>query len=140
MHLSNQSNRDWGSVYLSEEFDPVDGANRVQALSRGHCLVYAWLRDESGAMAAGTASFSQGWAGPYNMHTVARLSGRGRASTLIAALSKLALKRNTQRCFYKLKKATQGPFGSITAWASRPPGVTTTGANPLRRQPNELRN
>ena len=121
-HLSDQPTRDWSSVYLSEEFGPVDGANRVQALSRGQCLVYAWLIHESGAIAAGTASFRQGWASLHGMHTVARVSGRGHASTLMAALGAVALEINIQRCFLQVEednaRATQfyRRFGFRTAW------------------------
>ena len=61
VQLTQQASQVWKSAYLSAGFDPVDGANRIQALSRSTCLVYAHISDASGAVAAGTASLSQGW-------------------------------------------------------------------------------
>lgn len=122
LHLSAQPAPEWGSVYLSEDFDPADGANRVRALSRSKCLIYAWLCDASGPIAAGTASFSHGWASLHGLRTMARVRGEGCASTLIAALGKEALKRNIQRCFLQVEEDNAAAIrlysrsGFRTAW------------------------
>jgi ribosomal protein S18 acetylase RimI-like enzyme len=101
--LSTQATDAWISVYLSGDFDPVDGANRVRALSRSQCLVYASLENASGTVAAGAAAFSQGWASLHGMRTIARERGKGYASALIAALGQEALARNLERCFLQVE-------------------------------------
>ena len=122
VQLSPQPTEAWTSVYISGDFDPVDGANRVRALSRSQCLVYASLSNATGAIAAGTAAFSQGWASLHGMRTVARERGKGCASALIAALGQEALERNVERCFLQVE-AGNAPairlyrsLGFQTAW------------------------
>jgi GNAT superfamily N-acetyltransferase len=89
---------------LSEDFDVVDGANRVRALSRSKCLVYASLSNASGSIAAGTAAFSHGWVSLHGMRTVARERGRGHATALIAALGQEARSRKMERCFLQVEE------------------------------------
>jgi ribosomal protein S18 acetylase RimI-like enzyme len=120
--LSTQPTQAWTSVYLSEDFDPEDGANRVRALCRSQCLVYASLSDASGPIAAGTASFSQGWASLHGLRTVARARGQGCASALIAALGQEARKRQVERCFLQVEEGNRPALrlyrslGFQTAW------------------------
>lgn len=120
--LRTQPTQAWTSVYLSEDFDPVDGANRVRALSRGQGLVYASLSDASGPIAAGTASFSQGWASLHGLRTVARARGQGCARALIAALGQQARDRKVERCFLQVEEGNTPALrlyrslGFQTAW------------------------
>jgi N-acetylglutamate synthase len=122
VQLSAQPTAAWTSVYLSEDFDPVDGANRVRALSRSHSLVYASISDASGPIAAGTASFSQGWASLHGLRTVARERSKGRARALIAALRQEAESRNLERCFLQVEEENKPAIrlyrslGFRTAW------------------------
>lgn len=102
--LSPYPTEAWESVYLSEDFDVVDGANRVRALSRSKCLVYASLSNTSGTIAAGTAAFSHGWVSLHGMRTVARERGKGHASALIAALGQEAQTRKMERCFLQVEE------------------------------------
>ena len=122
VQVSVQPTGAWTSVYLSADFDPVDGANRVRALSRGQCLVYASLSDGAGSIAAGAASFSQGWASLHGLRTVASARGKGCASALIAALGQEARERKVERCFLQVE-AGNAPairlyrsLGFQTAW------------------------
>ncbi|RFO98265.1 GNAT family N-acetyltransferase [Rhodoferax lacus] len=101
--LSTNPTEAWESVYLSEDFDVVDGANRVRALSRSKCLVYASLSNASGTIAAGTAAFSHGWVSLHGMRTVARERGKGHATALIAALGQEAQTRKMERCFLQVE-------------------------------------
>lgn len=103
LQLTTHPTETWASVYLSGDFDPVDGANRVRALSRSQCLVFASLSDASGAIAAGTAAFSRSWVSLHGMRTLARERGKGCASALIAALGQEALSRNVNRCFLQVE-------------------------------------
>lgn len=123
VQLSTQPTDAWASVYLSGDFDPVDGANRVRALSRSQCLVYACLVDDAGsAIAAGTAAFSQGWASLHGMRTVTHARGKGCASALIAALGQVAKERNVERCFLQVEEGNAPAIslyrslGFQTAW------------------------
>jgi ribosomal protein S18 acetylase RimI-like enzyme len=122
IQLSAQATQAWASVYLSSDFDPQDGANRVRALSRSQHLVFACLSDATGAIAAGTAAFSQGWASLHGLRTVARERGKGCARSLIAALGQEAQARNVKRCFLQVE-ANNAPaiklyrsLGFQTAW------------------------
>ena len=122
VQLSTQPTEAWTSVYTSEDFDPVDGANRVRALSCGQCLLYASLSDASGAIAAGAASFSQGWVSLHGLRTVARARGQGHASALIAALGRVALTKKAERCFLQVEEGNATAIrlyrslGFQTAW------------------------
>lgn len=101
--LSTTPTEAWQSVYLAADFDPVDGANRIRALSRSQCLVYASLANASGIVAAGTAAFGQGWVSLHGMRTLARERGKGYASALIAAFGQEALARKLERCFLQVE-------------------------------------
>ena len=103
VHCAGQSSAGWQSVYMSADFDPVDGANRVRALSRSNHLVYAWLEDATGAIAAGTAAFSHGWASLHGLRTVVRERGKGCARDLIAALGQFAREKEIERCFLQVE-------------------------------------
>jgi ribosomal protein S18 acetylase RimI-like enzyme len=122
VQLSLQPTKAWASVYTSGDFDPVDGANRVRALSRGKCLVYASLSDASGEIAAGTASFSQGWASLHGLRTVAHARGKGCASAVIAALGHESRKKKVERCFLQVEEGNAPAInlyrslGFQTAW------------------------
>jgi GNAT superfamily N-acetyltransferase len=104
VQLSKTPTEAWQSVYHSSDFDPLDGANRVRALSRSQCLVYASLSDASGVVAAGTAAFSKGWASLHGMRTMARGRGQGFATAIIAALGQEALARSIDRCFLQVEE------------------------------------
>ena len=122
VQLSGEPTQAWQSVYLSADFDPVDGANRIRALSRSQCLVYASLANASGAIAAGTAAFSQGWVSLHGMRTIAQERGKGCASALIAAFGQEALARNLERCFLQVEDGNTAAIrlyrslGFQTAW------------------------
>lgn len=96
----------WKSVYVAPGFDPVDGAHRVQALSRSTHVVYAHACDDSGApVAAGTASLSHGWAGLHGMRTVPAARQRGLAQYIIAGLAATAQQRGFERVFLQVEES-----------------------------------
>ena len=68
--VDTHPNARWASVYTAPGFDSVDGAHRVKALSRSAHVVYAAVHSDDQALAAGTASFSRGWASIHGMRTV----------------------------------------------------------------------
>ena len=108
VHLSNHPTEEWRSVYLASEFDAVDGANRVKALSRSKSLVYAWAVDATGPVAAGTASFSHGWASLHGLRTLSSARRKGLASALICALGEQAQKRDLHRFFLQVEEGNAG--------------------------------
>lgn len=127
LHISKLATDHWKSVYLSPEFDPVDGANRVLALSRSSSMVYASLCNASDsvcsdALAAGTASFSHGWASLHGLRTLERARRKGYARALIAALGKEAAARGLDRCFLQVEEGNTPAIdlyrqiGFQTAW------------------------
>ncbi len=115
-------NATWASVYTAPGFDPVDGAHRVQALSRGAHGVFASVQSGALPLAAGTASLSQGWASVHGMRTVANARGRGLASQVLVSLADAAAARGFERIFLQVEeenaaaRALYSRAGFSTAW------------------------
>ena len=113
---------DWSTVYTAEGFDPVDGAHRVQALSRSPHVVYAHVRESGQSLAAGTAALSQGWASIHGMRTVPHCRGRGLAARTLAGLADTALAHGTERVFLQVEEGNAAALalyrraGFTTAW------------------------
>ncbi len=112
----------WSAIYLSEGFDPVDGAHRIQALSRSRHLVYASVQEAGLPVAAGTASLSQGWASIHGMRTAANSRGRGLAARVLAGLADAAAQQGLERVFLQVEEgnrsalALYGRAGFATVW------------------------
>lgn len=112
----------WSAVYLAEGFDPVDGAHRIQALSRGRHVVYASVLEAGQPVAAGTASLSQGWASIHGMRTVPAQRGRGLAARILGGLADTAIQRGLERVFLQVEEGNTAALalyaraGFTTAW------------------------
>ncbi|RYY49334.1 MAG: GNAT family N-acetyltransferase, partial [Comamonadaceae bacterium] len=114
----------WASVFLGEGFDPVDGASRVQALSRAAGTLFASVRDEvdGGTLAAGAMAFGHGWASVHGMRTAQSARGRGLAGQVLAGLARAALDRGIARVFLQVETGNPGAIslyrraGFQTAW------------------------
>jgi GNAT superfamily N-acetyltransferase len=84
--------------------------------------MYAHLIDDSGPIAAGTASLSQGWLGLHGFRTVARMRRKGCARALIAELGRVALSKSIERCFLQVEEENAPAIqlytnlGFQTAW------------------------
>jgi ribosomal protein S18 acetylase RimI-like enzyme len=120
--LSASPSTPWASVYTAEGFDPVDGAHRVQLLSRSRHVVYAHVSEGGQALAAGTGSFSQGWLSIHGMRTAPGARGRGLASRILAGLAAHAAAQGVHRVFLQVEDdnlVAQGLYrkaGFGTAW------------------------
>lgn len=120
--LSATPSTAWASVYTAEGFDTVDGANRVQLLSRSRHGVYACVSEGGQALAAGTGSISQGWLSIHGMRTAPGAQGRGLASRILAGLAAHAAAQGVQRVFLQVEDdnvVAQGLYrkaGFATAW------------------------
>lgn len=120
--VSNRPEPAWASVYLSEGFDPVDGAHRIQALSRSKHMVYACVEEDGLAVAAGTAAFSQGWCSIHGMRTLAARRGRGLAARILAGLADTASEHKLERVFLQVEEGNSAALalysraGFETAW------------------------
>jgi len=112
----------WASVYTADGFDPVDGANRVQLLSRSRHMVYAHASEGGQALAAGTGSISRGWLSMHGMRTVPSARGQGLASRILAGLAAHAAAQGVHRVFLQVEDdnpVAQGLYrkaGFSTAW------------------------
>ena len=112
----------WAAVYLAEGFDPVDGAHRIQALSRSPHVVYACVEESGQAVAAGTASLSQGWASIHGMRTLPQARKRGLAARVLAGLADAAQTRQLERVFLQVEESNTAALalyaraGFTTAW------------------------
>ncbi len=112
----------WAAVYTAPGFDAVDGAHRVQALSRSAHVVYATVHHKDQALAAGTASISRGWASIHGMRTAPAARGRGLASQILRGLAAVAAQRGLERVFLQVEEgniaalALYARAGFQTAW------------------------
>jgi ribosomal protein S18 acetylase RimI-like enzyme len=112
----------WAAVYTAPGFDPVDGQHRVQALSRGQHSVYASLVQDTQALCAGTAVYSQGWASMHGLRTVVGARGQGLAAQLMACLAHEALRRGLTETFLQVEEDNPAALalyrraGFVTAW------------------------
>ena len=119
---STTPSKEWASVYTANGFDPVDGANRVQLLSRSRHVVYACVSEGGQALAAGTGSISQGWLSIHGMRTAPGAQGRGLASRILAGLAAHAAAQGVERVFLQVEDdnvVAQGLYrkaGFGTAW------------------------
>jgi ribosomal protein S18 acetylase RimI-like enzyme len=122
VHQDEKPSAGWESVYLADDFDPIDGANRLKALSRSRFLQYGWIEDSSGAVAAGTASFCHGWMSLHGLRSLKRVRGQGAAFALIQAFGKQARLRNLEKCFLQVEEgnanaiALYSRLGFQTTW------------------------
>lgn len=120
--VSDKPTAHWSSVYLAEGFDPVDGAHRIQALSRSRHVVYASVEESGQAIAAGTAAMSHGWASVHGMRTVPQHRGRGLAVQILAGLADTATAQGLERVFLQVEEANSAALalyrraGFVTAW------------------------
>lgn len=120
--ISEKPTEAWKSVYLSEGFDPVDGLNRVNALSRSQCVQYACIERDGRAIAAGTASISHGWVGLHGMRTLPEARGQGLATLIIKAFASAALQSGQSGLYLQVEEknmvATRlyESLGFRTAW------------------------
>ena len=89
--VSPQPSDAWSQVYLGEGFDPVDGASRVQALSRATGSLYARSMDAQSqpaqVVATGVGSYGHGWLGIHGMRTLPSHRKHGHASRILRALA-----------------------------------------------------
>lgn len=102
--VDNHPSTRWAAAYTAPGFDPVDGANRVQALSRSPYVVYATVSRDDQPLAAGTASLSHGWASIHGMRTVLAARGQGFASQILRGLAEAAAQRGLERVFLQVEE------------------------------------
>ncbi len=112
----------WAAPFLTAGFDPVDGANRIQALRRAQNAVYATVCEGDQTLACGTAAFGFGWASIHGMRTVAQRRGQGLAARVLAGLADAALARGLERVFLQVEAENTAALslyrraGFVTAW------------------------
>jgi len=120
--LSGNPTASWQVVYMAAEFDVIDGANRVRALSRSTCATYAWIEDAQKPIAAATAAISHGWLSLHGLRTRARAQNLGCASALINCLRNYAKTQGIQNCFLQVEEENApairlyNRLGFETAW------------------------
>ncbi|HEY3947586.1 GNAT family N-acetyltransferase [Phenylobacterium sp.] len=87
----------WGAVFLGEGFDPVDGAHRVEVLTRSPAAIYGAAGEGEAIQAVGVMSFGARWAGIHGMRTARAHRGKGHASAILAAFGREAAARGYDR-------------------------------------------
>ena len=123
--LASTPDEAWAAVFVGEGFDPVDGASRVAILSRAPRALFASLREDGVTVAAGMASFSQGWASVHGMRTAQAHRGRGLAGRVLAAFAQAAASDGCARMFLQVQAdntaalALYGRSGFTSVWAYR---------------------
>jgi N-acetylglutamate synthase len=116
----------WSQVYLGEGFDPVDGASRVQALSRASGSLYAHSVDPRSnpapVVATGVGSYGHGWLGIHGMRTLVTHRKQGHASRILRALAMQAEARGMQSAYLQVEDGNQSALrlyeslGFSVAW------------------------
>ncbi len=94
----------WAGVFLGQGFDPVDGASRVNALTRGQDAIYAQVRDSGRTVAVGVAAFGFGWMSIHGMRTEISRRGEGLAGRILAALAGAGQARGIERAFLQVEE------------------------------------
>lgn len=114
---------EWAALFLAEGFDPIDGANRVKALSRARDSVFASVRDKGKTVAAGAGAFSHGWSSVHGMRTDQAFRGRGLAGRVLAGIAAVAAQRDIERVFLQVEDVNTSALalyrraGFETAWS-----------------------
>ena len=122
VRMNDTPTTEWETVYLAADFDTLDGANRVKALSRSECVTYAWIEDKEETIAAATAAMSQGWMSLHGLRTVKRAQRQGCAQALIDGLVSYARSKHMVKCFLQVEEgnmtavALYRRLGFQTAW------------------------
>jgi hypothetical protein len=138
LHISKLATDHWKSVYLSPEFDPVDGASRVLALSRStsmcmpvcamHLTASAVARWPLAPLHSATAGPACMDCAPLNAHDAKAM----RVRSLLHWVRK-PLREGLTGVFYRSRRATHQPLICTARSGFKPPGVTTIGVkNPLQ--------
>lgn len=115
----------WAALFLGDGFDPIDGANRVRALSRAPDSRYASVREGRRTLACGTIAFAHGWASVHGMRTDAAHRGQGLAGRVLAGIAQAALAEGIDRVFLQVEEhnpaahALYRRAGFETAWRYR---------------------
>lgn len=103
VEIADQPDAAWAAVFLGEGFDPVDGAGRVAALSRAPGSIFASVRENGRAIAAGAGAFAHGWASVHGMRTELARRGEGLAARVLSGLAAIALARGMARIFLQVE-------------------------------------
>jgi len=98
----------WGRVFLSEGFDPVDGAHRVAALSRSPDARYGRVRAGDETVAVGVGAYAEDWVSFHGMRTEKSHRGRGHAGRILSTLARAGLDRGMTRGFLQVEEANAG--------------------------------
>jgi len=120
--VGRQPDDAWAALFLGEGFDPVDGANRVRALSRAPDSRYASVREGGRTLACGTVALGYGWASVHGMRTDAAHRGQGLAGRVLAGIAQSALAEGFERVFLQVEAhnpaahALYRRAGFETAW------------------------
>ncbi|RYY82866.1 MAG: GNAT family N-acetyltransferase, partial [Comamonadaceae bacterium] len=112
--VDREPDEPWAALFLGEGFDPVDGANRVRALSRAPDSRYASVREGGRTLACGTVALGHGWASVHGMRTHAAHRGRGLAGRVLAGIGQAALAEGFERVFLQVEEhnlAAQALYG-----------------------------
>lgn len=110
----------WAAVFTGEGFDPVDGANRVAALTRSPDAVYGVVREGERTLAVGVAAFGHGWASVHGMRTDRTRRGEELAARVLAGLAEAAAERGIARVFLQVEEGN-APARSLYARAGFTP-------------------
>jgi ribosomal protein S18 acetylase RimI-like enzyme len=122
VHLHTTPDAAWAALFLGEGFDPIDGACRVNSLSRAQGSLYASARLDGQTVAAGAASFSNGWVSVHGMRTSAAHRQQGWAGRILSSVGAVASARGIEQCFLQVEghnTAAQSLYrraGFVTAW------------------------
>lgn len=120
--LDERPDAAWAALFLGEGFDPVDGASRVQNLSRASGTRFASIRQQGRTLAAGAGAFSHGWCSVHGMRTERESRGRGLAAQILVGIARLASQRGIDRIFLQVAEDNEAALALyrrarfVTVW------------------------
>ena len=102
--VTSRPDKAWGSVFLGEGFDPVDGAYRVKVLSRSQDARFGQVIQDGRTVSVGCGSYRHGWASFHGMRSDQAHRGRGHAAGVLAGLAAEAQARGIRRAFLQVEE------------------------------------
>ncbi|MET0293600.1 MAG: GNAT family N-acetyltransferase, partial [Phenylobacterium sp.] len=110
--VSTAPDEAWKAVYLGPGFDPIDGASRVDLLTRSPRNLYGSVSEDGETHAVGLVSLDDGFASIHGMRTAQHRRRQGLAARVLSGLAATAEARGLTRVFLQVEEEN-GPARAL---------------------------